>query len=210
MQKLTDPDTHIQPILDRARRGDRQAFDELVCRSRDRLRGSVERWIRFRVGPSVDVEDVLQETFFRAFRSIDRFECHSVDGDERFIRWLCGIAKKALADLLRRMPREAGAASVEGAASGPSKMQALRREERFDRFQKAFDRLPPDYRQALVLSRLEGLPAKEVADRMGRTPASVYHLIVRALKLLREEFGDTESLHLPGRPLRREGGRDER
>ena len=205
-----DPDTHIQPLLDRARRGDRQAFDELVSRSRDRLRGSVERWIRFRVGPSVDIEDVLQETFFRAFRSIDRFECPDVDVDERFIRWLCGIAKNALADLLRSVPREAGAASVDGAASAPSKTQALRREERFDRFQEALDRLPSDYRQALILSRLEGLPAKEVAERMGRTPAAVYHLIVRALKLLREEFGDTESLHLPDRSLRREGGHNER
>ena len=70
--------------------------------------------------------------------------------------------------------------------------------------QEALDALPPDHREVLVLSRLEGLAAEEIARRMGRTPNAVYHLIVRALALLRERFGATESLLLPDRPLRRE------
>lgn len=199
----------IQSLVDCAGRGDREAFDELVNRFRGRLRESVERWSRFRMGPRVDVEDVLQETFLRAFRSLDHFKCTEKDDAEAFFRWICGIAKRALGDLFRKgSNRETPAASIERVSSEPSQSKVLRREERFDRLQDALDKLPPDYRQVLVLSRLEGLSAQEIAQRMGRTPNAVYHLIVRALQLLREQFGDTESFHLPDRPLRREGGGD--
>jgi RNA polymerase sigma-70 factor (ECF subfamily) len=202
-----DTQSGIQGLVDRARAGDREAFDELVNRFRGPLRRSVERWSRFRLAPRFDVEDVIQETFLRAYRSLDRFNC-SVEADpDLFLRWICGIAKRALGDLYRKgNQREKPASSIEPVASGPSASQMLQREERFDRFQEALDGLPPDYRRVLVLSRLEGLSAQEIAERMGRTPNAVYQLIVRALRMLRERFGDTESFHLPDRPLRREDG----
>lgn len=75
----------------------------------------------------------------------------------------------------------------------------LRRHERFDRLEAAVKKLTPEYRQVVLLSRIEGLSAKEIADRMNRSPNAVRHLIVRALRELRAHFGDTESLHLPDR-----------
>jgi RNA polymerase sigma-70 factor (ECF subfamily) len=208
MQDLTLENPPMQELLDRARRGDREAFDAIVRRLRSRLQGSIEKWSRLRLGPHVDVEDVLQETFLRAYRSLDRFEHKDGAGDETLVRWLAGIARHVLADLLRQAARgEATASSLEGAANGPSPSRLERREERLDRLQEALDALPPDYREVLVLSRLDGLPAEEIARRMGRTPNAVYHLIVRGLALLRERFGDTASLCLPDRPLRR-GRRD--
>ena len=88
----------------------------------------------------------------------------------------------------------------------PSPSKALRRGERFDRLQEAINRLRPDYREALMLVRIEGLKIKEAARRMNRSPKAILHLVARALKRLKEAFGDTESLHLP--PMHLEGGND--
>jgi RNA polymerase sigma-70 factor (ECF subfamily) len=210
MQDLVVEESPIQRLVELARQGDRAAFDEIVKRLRSRLEQSIERWARFRLGPRVDVEDVLQETFLRAYRSLDRFKSPEAFDEELLFRWISGVAKHALGDLLRKAAhREVPAPCIEQVSSETSQSRAGRREERFDRLQKALDALPPDYRQVLVLSRLEGLPAQEIARRIGRTPNAVYHLLVRALQLLREQFGDTESLSLPDRPLRRERGDDD-
>ncbi len=65
------------------------------------------------------------------------------------------------------------------------------------RFQDALERLPPDYRTAIRLVRLEGLKIHEAAAQMNRTPNAVMHLLGRALKQLQDSLGDTESLNLP-------------
>ena len=83
----------------------------------------------------------------------------------------------------------------------PSPSRSLRREERFERLQKALDALPPDYREVVVLARLKGLKMKEIAARMERSVFSVTHLLSRALDSLKGAFGDTESLGLPPRRL---------
>jgi DNA-directed RNA polymerase specialized sigma24 family protein len=61
--------------------------------------------------------------------------------------------------------------------------------------------LKTDEREAVTLSRIEGLKMKEIAERMGRSPAAVKMLLFRGLKQLKKSFGDTESLHLPERSL---------
>jgi RNA polymerase sigma-70 factor (ECF subfamily) len=86
---------------------------------------------------------------------------------------------------------------------------SLRRDERFDRLQAALDELDPDSRKVIVLARIEGLPIKEVAKRMGRSPNATSILLYRAAIKLKERFGDTESLSLPlRRPVDR-GSSDE-
>ena len=211
MQEVMEHDFRVQSLVDRARCGDREAFDELMKRFQQPLYDSVVSWLRFRVGPRVDIEDVIQDSFLRAYRSLDRFVCPDHDEDDAFLRWICGIAKHALGDLMRKAGREAPATlTIDPPTSGATESRVLRREERFDRLQRALDKLPSGYREALVLARLEGLTANEIAKRMDRTPDAVYQLIARGLNLLREEFGDTESLRLPDRHLRREGGDDER
>ena len=81
----------------------------------------------------------------------------------------------------------------------PSRL--AQRGERLDRLEDALKKLTPDQRDAVRFSRLEGLKVREIADRMGKTPDAVQQLIVRGLRSLRRNFGDTESLHLPDRHL---------
>ena len=84
----------------------------------------------------------------------------------------------------------------------------MRRRERFERLETALSKLKPEYRDALRMSRLAGLPIKEIAKRMNKTEDSVSHLLARGTMELKKLFGETESLHLPDRALRVEGDDD--
>ena len=195
MNTLMDDQERTAILVDHAKRGDRQAFDRLLARFQERLRRAVEGWSRFQLGNNVEVDDVLQETFLRAFRSLEHFEWQ---GEDSFFRWLCGVAKRALAQAIQDRRTIQGSASPPSAvASGPTQTTVSRRVERFDRLEEALQSLTPEYREVLVLSRVEGLKANEIAARMNRSPNAVKHLIARALRELRDRFGDTESLHLP-------------
>ena len=61
-----DPD---QELVEKASGGDRRAFDRLLGCYTERLRASVESWARFQLGPSLDSEEILQETFTVAPRA---------------------------------------------------------------------------------------------------------------------------------------------
>lgn len=67
------------PLVARARDGDRAAFEELVRRHADRVHGVVTRF----GAPAADAEEIVQEAFLRAWRSIGRFK-----GESQFFTWL--------------------------------------------------------------------------------------------------------------------------
>ena len=89
-----------------------------------------------------------------------------------------------------------------------SQSKAMRRDERFDRLQAAIDALSPQYRQVLLLVRIEKLSIKEAARRLEKTPNAVSRMVLRASRKLKVIFGDTESLGLPDRELSRREGAD--
>ena len=195
-------------LVERAQSGDRGAFDELAHTMTPSLLASIRR----RIGPALrdhlDPEDVLQETLLRAFRSVKDFRWQ---GRKSFQRWLEGISVNFILHSARqyglrtsvRIEREPPTADI-------STSRHERREERFDRLKRSIDSLPPEYRAVVRLSRIEGLKIKEIAERTGRSPASVRNMLFRAMRQLRESFGDTESLNLPDRSLDdEEGGRDD-
>jgi RNA polymerase sigma-70 factor (ECF subfamily) len=192
-----DPSSAQQALIDRARRGDRAAFDELAAGCRERL----ARVVRFRLGPSLrrvlDVEDVLQETYLRGFGAIARFTWRH---EGSFFEWLSGIARNVIREACARSPGsggEPGEAEEEPPAPGASPSRELRRGERLERLQKALDELPPAYRQVLRGALVEKLPLVEIARRLGKTPNAVSLLLLRANRKLRESFGETQSLCLP-------------
>ena len=195
MNALMDDQERTVILVDHAKAGDREAFDRLLARFQGRLRSTVESWSRFQLGAKIEVDDLLQESFVRAFRSLERFEWQ---GDDSFFRWLCGIVKRALAQAIQEQRTGHGTGNHSSVAcSGPTQAKISRRVERFERLEEALQSLTPEYREVLLLSRVEGLKTKEIAARMNRSPNAVKHLIARALRALRSRFGDTESLNLP-------------
>jgi RNA polymerase sigma-70 factor (ECF subfamily) len=186
---------NIRECIEKARKGDREAFRLLIAECREALVTSVRRRIGAHLRSEVEVEDVIQETYAQALTSIERFQW---GGEGSFLRWLRGIAEHVILNLARRQ-RNDPILFVEHDQphGGPSPSKSLRRDERLDRFQEALDSLPSDYREALILVRIEGQQIKEAARRMNRSPKAVKHLLARALGKLKDAFGDTESLSLP-------------
>jgi RNA polymerase sigma-70 factor (ECF subfamily) len=195
---VANPEEVLQ-LLERARGGDREAFEGLVSP----LRVELLQRIRLKIGASLrenlEPEDVLQEVQLRALHSISRFRWQ---GDGSFEAWLDGIAANFILHSAKAHRRRREFQIVrEPCASDPSPSHKERRNERFERLKKSVEELPEDYRVAMRLSRIEGLSIRDTAKRMGRSESAVKNLLFKAMKRLRESFGDTESLTLPDRHL---------
>jgi RNA polymerase sigma-70 factor (ECF subfamily) len=207
-----NPDGSItRGLVGKAQKGDPDAFAALIGKYERRL----EALIHVRLGPSlrqrVEMEDVLQETYLNAFRSIEQYEWRD---EGSFFKWLGGIAENVLRRLarghLRMLGREVSlercAQSAEGdsgklaellRARDTSPTDALRRKERFERLEKALGKLTPDHREVIILAVLRGLSMREIASQVGRSVPAVSMLLLRALRKLRAHFGTTDSLGLP-------------
>ena len=188
-----------EELVRRAKEGEKDAFVRLIEIYRRRLEALASSRMTLALRRKVSVEDVVQETITRAFESIGGFEWR---GEDSFLRWLGTISRNVVAraardkgspldpDLLRSLP-----------GSGPSPSRLAQREERLERLEEALGRLTPDQREALQLSRIQGMKIREIAERMGKTTDAVQQLVVRGLRSLKRNFGDTQSMHLPNRPL---------
>jgi RNA polymerase sigma-70 factor (ECF subfamily) len=186
-------------FLAKARQGDRKALERLL----EAQTADLERFVRSRLGARLrerlEAADVVQETFARALGAFGEFQ-----GDEEALlgRWLRSIAEHVILEAAKRERRDDWAPlerEVAGDEVSPSR--GLQREERFARLEAALQALSPEYREVVVLSRLRGLKVREIAERLGKSPNAVAHMMSRALKKLRESLGETESLHLPPRRL---------
>jgi RNA polymerase sigma-70 factor (ECF subfamily) len=189
-------------LVRRAQCGDTAAFDELAAACRPNLAALIRSRLGAELARELEADDILQETLLKALQSIARF---SFRGEDSFLRWLGAIAENVMRTAARRKSRRRGVPlGPEVPDAGEPQINSLRRDERFDRFQRAFDALDPDSRQVILLARIQGLPIKEVARRLDRTPNATSILLYRALIKLKGIFGDTESFRLPWRSLRGE------
>ena len=182
-------------LIREAQRGNKTAFEKLFSSYRERL----EAFIGSRLGPelrrSIEPDDLVQETLLRAFQSLVSFQWQ---GEESFFRWLCGIAENSIRNEVRRRnrgPTVSLESDVQSQETSPSKR--LRRQERFARLQEALKTMSADHRRVISMAYIERLSMKEIARRRSSTPGAIAHLLFRALRKLKEKFGDTESLRLP-------------
>ena len=190
-------------LMEKAQKGDRGAFEELLARERPRLEAFVHGKVGADLARGGGIEDVLQETLLRGFRDLGKFRHR---GENSFSRWLCGIAGHVILELAgRNSRRKTVPLDSRVSARGVSPSRAARRDERFDRLRSALDSLSPEHRSVILLVRIDGLAVAEVARRMDRTPHAVSNLLLRACRRLKEILGDTESMSLPARTLGEEG-----
>ena len=198
MQVFNVTPEQIHELVHRAQGGERAAFDELAEGHRQRLIA----WTRNRIGSHsrarLDVEDIVQDTYLRAFESIQRFVWRHEDS---FFQWLSTIAQHLVWNMSRRLSAGDVNLTIDPPGSTVSPSRVMRREERFDRLERALLDLRPEEREIVRLARIEGLKAQEIAKRLGRPEPTVRSLLVRALSKLRESIGDTRSLNLPNREL---------
>ncbi len=137
-------------------------------------------------GAGNDLEDLVQEAFFRAFRGIDTFR-----GGASFRTWVMAIASNALKDLRRRERRRIKLDPLDRDATHcDTPYEHTRARELENRFQAGVSRLPPMQRDVFLLRAQQGLSYEEIAAALGTTPGAArvhYHHAVQRLKKLLED-----------------------
>ncbi len=169
----------------RARAGDREAFRTLV----EKHSGNVFRLAFRMTGNEEDAEDVVQETFLKAYRNLGRFA-----GQSEFSTWLHRIAANCAVDALRRrIPREAQtrpleAKALEAAASSATPERAFFGSELGERVARSLDRLSAMERTAFVLRHFEGRTIAEIGKTLGVRRAAAKNCVFRAVSKLRRDL----------------------
>jgi RNA polymerase sigma-70 factor (ECF subfamily) len=171
---------------------------------RDYLTVLARMQIRRRLQGKADPSDLVQETFLHASRDFGQFRGAS---HKEFAGWLRQILAARLADLVRRYCGTKGRdVRLERALQGEldqssqaldrglvaplsSPSQEAMRHEQAVWLARALERLPPDYREVLILHHLEECDFAEVARRMSRSVEAVKKLWARALARLRRSVG---------------------
>jgi RNA polymerase sigma-70 factor, ECF subfamily len=169
-----------------ARDGDSDAFRTLV----ERHSRAVFRLAHRMTGTAQDAEDVVQETFLKAYRQLNRFESRA-----NFSTWLHRIAVNCSIDLIRSRPhRESGhdASDLDqlGAADGGWTGQAsperlMLSTEVQDRVTAAMASLSRMERAAFVLRHFEGQSIDEISRALGLKTNATKHSVFRAVRKMR-------------------------
>src|ERR687885_527745 len=181
IKRLSVPRTRLSDneLVERARVGDVRSYEELVRRY-ERLVGRV---IYPYAGRDVAVEDLVQETFLRAFDRLGTF-----NPEYRFKTWLLAIANNLGIDALRRR-RDVVEFKPELHARVTHSPEVVAVEADLARsVQDAVLRLPEAYSVPLVLRYAEGLSYAEIAEILGITVSALKSRLFRARNMLAEEL----------------------
>ncbi|HUQ84130.1 MAG TPA: RNA polymerase sigma factor [Gemmatimonadaceae bacterium] len=170
-------DTSDLELIARWRAGDERAATTLVERHAPAL-------ARFAMslGQRSDVEEVVQDTFVRAFGSIESFRA-----DSSLRTWLFTIERRLILDRRRgeRRRREDTSIDEGDAATGFDALDGIVAEEAEGRVRSAVERLSRMQREVFLLRVNEGLSYKEIAEVVGSTEGAArvhYHNAMRAVK----------------------------
>ena len=183
-EQLTD-----QALVERVQQGDKKAFNLLVSRYQNKVAGLLTRYVSRN-----DIPDVAQESFIKAYRSIESFR-----GDSAFYTWLYRIAvntaKNYLAAQGRRPPSEdilAEDAENYDAGIHLRDVDTPENEILSGELKKVvFDTIngmPEDLKNAITLRELEGLSYEDIAEIMGCPVGTVRSRILRARAIIENKI----------------------
>lgn len=173
-------------LVERTRAGDEAAFAELVARYERKLVRVLTRLVH----DQELARDLAQETFWKVYTRLDRF-----DSTRRFGPWLFRVGVNLGLDWLRRrrspvvsMDRPTSPISEEGRSvemvdPDPRDREDIAQEVRF-----ILDRIALTYRTILVLKDLEGFSTAEVAAIVGRREATIRWRLAKAREMFREHW----------------------
>ena len=177
----TDDDTDRE-LIARWRAGDDRAATQLVERHAQAL-------ARFAVssGERNEVDELVQDTFVRAFNSLEGFR-----GDSSFRTWLFTIQRRLLVDRKRaeKRRRDKDEVQEEDAATEYDALDSVVADETQQRLQGAIAKLSPTQKEVFALRVSEGLSYKEIAEAVGTTEGAArvhYHNAMRAVKEFLDE-----------------------
>ena len=177
---------HEKHCIERVLKGDANAFEHLVHAYEKTVYNLALRTL----GNREDAEDITQEAFLKAYRSLDSFR-----GDSKFSVWLYRIVSNLCLDLLRSRQRkptqsltvedddgEIGELEISDEHFSPEKL--LDRKLTRESVQRGLSALPDDARQILLLRELQGMSYEEIGQALDLEPGTVKSRIFRARKRL--------------------------
>jgi RNA polymerase sigma-70 factor (ECF subfamily) len=158
--------------------GDMVAFEALVRRRREGL-------VRFLVSFTesvVDAEDLVQETFLRAYRNLSRY-----DPRKPFLTWLFVIARRLAINFKRNRSRRGESPLFEGETELPGN-ECATPSDSDSLWSSASKLLSPDAFMALRLHYGESMPVKEIAEVLGKSTTGTKVLLFRARRSLADKI----------------------
>ncbi len=193
-----------QHLVALAQEGDEAAVSQLCSVYGERVRRIIRLRLDQRLRPKLDSVDVVQDALILALGGLQDFT-YKNEGD--FLRWLSKIAENRLRDILdgfhadkrdvnKEIPfKKEGRSTEDGSigAAGPmgdtTPSVIACRKEALDRLEKALDKLKPEYKEIIVLKKIEGLSHAEIAERLGKNTGAVRMLLARAMAALTLIYG---------------------
>jgi len=182
-------------LVTAAKLGDSRAFEELVAGHERRAFATAHRI----TGNREDAEDVVQESFHKAFRHLAKFEEKA-----RFSSWLTRIVmneaymllrqRRRMMEVMPQNPEEAESAPDPFVDRSPSPEESYWQRERKELLTKAVNRLRPTIRAAILVRDLEERSVEETAHLLGTSPGAVKARLFHARRMLRRRL-NPELLH---------------
>jgi len=145
----------------------------------------------------LDSMDLVQDAFVLALQDLDDFT-YRAEGD--FLRWLSKLVENRIRDNVKKLhadkrnirkevsPIERSSAGALGPVATTTPSVIVSKREDLDKLERAIDKLRPEYREVIILKKIEGLSYKEIGNRLGKTTDAVGMLVSRAMISLINAF----------------------
>ncbi len=183
-------------LLRRARRGDADAFEQLMTP----LENMIWRVCWHYTGQRETASDCAQEAMIKIWRSLDSYR-----GDCAFESWVYRIAANCSMDAMRKQKRDKSESiepmrevGFDPADPAPGTEEKVIAAEQRRRLREGISRLPEDQRDALVLTQLEGVSYEDAASRLGVSEGTVKSRVNRAKMKLKEWMEESGELSAAG------------
>ncbi len=183
-------DTQLTQLVKRARDGNRLAFDQLI----DRYQGDIYRMIYYRIRVRMDAEDLTQDVFIRAYRSISRLR-----EPARFRSWLYTIAVNRVNDYLRKKRvRSIFKSTDEGTdiqpvatddQEAPEALEQVLKKDFWRQVGRIAKKLSKMEREVFMLRFMDSLNIAEIAQILKKSESTVKTHLYRALAKFKKEKG---------------------
>jgi RNA polymerase sigma-70 factor (ECF subfamily) len=186
-----------------AQDGEASALEQLCRVYGERVRRIVRLRLPRDLRPKLDSVDLVQDVLLGALGGLVDFTYRD-EGD--FLRWLARITENKIhdhmdkwlaekRDIRRERPLGIGRSTAErGGGRAPGLVQTttpsaiLVRHEELDKLERALDELKPEYREVIVLTRIEECSYQEAASRLGSSPEAIRKLLCRAMAALARTY----------------------
>ena len=196
---------NTQRLVALAKTGDELALERLCKVYGERIRRIIRLRMSNELRSKLESMDLVQDTFIAALRGLEDFTYRN-EGD--FLRWLSTIAENRLRDNLKkfhankrdirkemslnnnRQSTQDSFVKMTGPVDSTTPSVIMSRREELDGLEKALDKLKPEYKEVILMTKIEGLSSKELSDRLGKAPGAVRMLLSRAMIALASALED--------------------